>query len=94
MTKVFISYSRKDREFAQKLAVAMANLQIETWVDWDDIPPTADWWSQIETGIEESDAFLFLLSPDSSVSQVCGQEIEHAVKNNKRMLPLVVRDID
>jgi hypothetical protein len=52
-----------------------------------------DWWREIEKGIEEADTFIFLISPDSVISKVCKQEIEAAVKNGKRLIPLVVRDI-
>ncbi|MBL0345257.1 MAG: toll/interleukin-1 receptor domain-containing protein [Anaerolineales bacterium] len=62
-------------------------------MDWEGIPPTVDWWREVEKGIEEADVFLFLISPDSAASKVCGQEIDHAVKNGKRLIPLVVRDI-
>jgi len=34
-------------------------------IDWEDIPPTVEWWKEIEKGIEESGVFLFLISPDS-----------------------------
>ncbi len=94
MTKVFISYSRKDKVFAEKLNTALESMELESWTDWDDIPPTADWWEQIQKGIESVDAFLFLLSCDSVSSRVCGQEIDHAVKNGKRIIPLVVRDVN
>lgn len=93
MTRVFISYSRKDKVFAEKLNNALLNINYDAWIDWDDIPPTADWWDQIQKGIENADAFLFLLTPDSVASKVCREEIDHAVKNGKRLIPLVVRDI-
>jgi hypothetical protein len=94
MTKVFISYSRKDKVFAGKLTEALEKSELETWIDWEDIPPTADWMDQIHKGIEQTDAFLFLLSPDSVSSKVCGQEVDHAVQNGKRLIPIVVRDVD
>lgn len=94
MSQVFISYSRKDIAFAEKLDKALADIQLDTWIDWDDIPPTAEWWNQIEKGIETADAFLFLISPDSVTSKVCAQEIEYAIKNGKRLIPIVVRDVN
>lgn len=94
MTKVFISYSRKDKVFAEKLNQALKEIDLDSWIDWIDIPPIADWWDQIQKGIESADAFIFLLSPDSVASKVCRQELEHAIKNGKRMIPLVVRDIN
>jgi WD40 repeat protein len=93
MTTLFISYSRKDKDFAQKLSTSLDKIGFESWVDWDDIPPTADWWDQIQKGIESADAFLFLISPDSVKSEICGKEIDHAVKNGKRMVPIVVREV-
>jgi len=63
MTDVFISYSRKDKEFVQVLYQALEQSQYDAWIDWEDIPATANWWEEIETGIAEADAFIFVLSP-------------------------------
>jgi len=92
MAKVFISYSRKDIDFAKRLTAELQKSEFDFWIDWEGIPPTVDWWREIEKGIEEADAFLFLISPDSANSKFCRQEIDHAVKNGKRLLPLVIRD--
>ncbi len=92
MADVFISYSRKDKDFVKALHQALAEKNQEAWVDWQDIPLTADWWQEIERGIEAANTFVFVLSSDSVNSTVCYQEIEHAVKNNKRLVPIVRRD--
>ncbi len=89
---VFISYSRKDKEFVEVLHQALKEHNRNTWVDWQDIPLTSEWWKEIESGIEAADTFIFVLSPDSLASKVCGQEIGHAVKYNKRLVPIVRRD--
>ncbi len=94
MAKVFISYSRKDIEFAKRLTGELQKSELDFWIDWEGIPPTVDWWKEIEKGIEEADVFLFLISPDSAKSKVCGQEIDVAVKNGKRIIPIVVREIE
>lgn len=94
MTQVFISYSRRDKDFAGRFTAALHTSEMDTWIDWEDIPPVADWLDQIHKGIEESDGFLFLLSPDSVASNVCKQEIDHAVQNAKRLIPIVARDVD
>jgi hypothetical protein len=93
MTSLFISYSRKDIDSARKLTEAFKGKDLDFWIDWEGIPPTVDWWKEIEKGIEEADIFLFLLSPDSARSKVCKQEIEHAAKNGKRLIPVVVREM-
>ena len=63
------------------------------WIDWENIPPTVDWWREVQKGIEQSGVFLFLISPDSIQSKICRQEIEHAVRNGKKMIPIVIRDV-
>ena len=52
MSDVMISYSRRNKTFVRNLDHALKAEGLETWVDWDDIPPTANWWSEIEAGIE------------------------------------------
>jgi len=94
MAKVFVSYSRKDIEFAKQLTAELTKSDLDFWIDWEGIPPTVDWWKEIEKGIEEADVFLFLISPDSAKSKICGQEIDTAVKNGKRIIPIVVREIE
>jgi WD40 repeat protein len=89
MTDVFISYSRKDKAFVQVLNDALVESKYDAWVDWENIPLTADWWAEIQAGIEAADTFIFVITPDSIASHVCGQEIDHAVENNKRLVPIV-----
>jgi len=93
MADVFISYSRKDADFMRRLHAALSAQQRDVWVDWEDIPLTANWWQEICAAIEAADTFIFIISPDSIASEVCRSEIEHAVQNNKRFIPLLYRDI-
>lgn len=90
---VFISYSRRNKEFVQELHGALEATNREVWVDWENIPVAVDWWQEIQLGIELADTFVFVLSPDSVASKVCGQEIEEALKHNKRLVPVVCQDV-
>ncbi|MFH7245377.1 MAG: TIR domain-containing protein [Spirulina sp.] len=90
---VFISYSRRNKEFVQQLHSALEATGREVWVDWESIPVAGDWWQEIQLGIELADTFLFVISPDSAASKVCGQEIEEALKHNKRLVPVVYEDV-
>jgi len=94
MAQIFISYSRRDAGFARMLTTSLEAEKIDAWIDWINIPPSTDWWDQIQKGIEGADCFIFLLSPDSVKSEVCGKEIAHALENGKRLIPLVVREIN
>src|SRR5512138_3026978 len=94
MAKLFVSYSRKDSVVARRLIESFRSIQQEVWVDWESIPPAVDWLEQIFRGIEEADAFIFMVSPDSIASEVCKVEIGRAVQNNKRIIPIVLRDVN
>ncbi|HSL44997.1 MAG TPA: TIR domain-containing protein [Anaerolineales bacterium] len=93
MAKLFVSYSRKDSVVARRLIEAFRSIEQDVWVDWEAILPATDWLEQISRGIEEADAFIFLVSPDSIASEVCKVEVHQAAKNNKRIIPIVLRDV-
>lgn len=94
MADIFVSYSRRDSDFVKHLHTALTESRYDTWVDWEDIPATAAWWQLIEEGIEAAHTCVFVISPDSVASEVCKQEIDHAAKCNKRLIPVVRRDVD
>lgn len=93
MANIFISYSRKDIVFARRLKEELERRELDVWVDLEDIPPTVDWMKEIQKNIEEADDFLFIISPNSITSKVCKEELELAVKNGKRLLPVVAHEI-
>ncbi|HVO41786.1 MAG TPA: toll/interleukin-1 receptor domain-containing protein [Aggregatilineales bacterium] len=94
MPQVFLSYSRKDQPFVRKLHAALESRGRDAWVDWSDIPPTTEFMDEIRSGIQASDTFIFVLSPDSVASRVCGEEIACALEFKKRLAPVVYRDVD
>jgi CRISPR/Cas system CSM-associated protein Csm2 small subunit len=92
--EVFISYSRKDKVFVRRLYEALKRRDREAWVDWEDIRPTEEFMQAIYAAIEGSDTFIFVLTPDSVTSVPCGHEIAHAAAHNKRMVPIIARDVN
>ncbi|GEM_PF-1095092 len=94
MTSVFISYSTTDAETGQKLYNALLEQKRDVWMDWKSIALTADWWNEIKDGIETSDNFVFLISPNSIASPICHLEIQYAHSLNKRMIPVLITPID
>ena len=93
MTDVFISYSRRDVDFVRRLDEELKRTGRKTWVDWGDIPPTAEWEKEIQTGIERANTVLFVISPDSIASSTCQQELALATKNNKKVVPVLLRQV-
>jgi hypothetical protein len=94
MSHIFVSYSRSDLDLVGKIIDALHKNNLDTWVDWKGIPKGEDWEREIYRAIEEADVFLFLISPDSVQSQMCNKELEHAVMNGKRILPVLIKQIE
>ncbi|MCU0499049.1 MAG: TIR domain-containing protein [Anaerolineae bacterium] len=92
---VFVSYRRTDVEFTKQLDQALKATGREVWVDWEDIPPGSEnFGDDIQRGIESSHAFIAVLSPKYLESPYCLQELEYAVKHNKKLIPIVYQKFD
>jgi len=90
--RVFISYSRRDADFVKRLYASLAESGVNAWVDWEDIPPSAQWMEEIRRAIDASDAIAFVVSSRSLASQVCLDELDHAVTSAKRLIPIVIEE--
>ena len=94
LIEAFISYSRKNKEFVKTLADSFEQVDKSVWIDWEGIPHGSEWWKEIESGIENANNFIFVITPDSLVSKVCQQELAHAVKHNKRLIPILYQEVN
>jgi hypothetical protein len=68
MNELFLSYARENKAFVRKLYDALSRTDYESWVDWEGIPPSAEWLQEISSAIEAAQAFIFVISPDSVAS--------------------------
>jgi WD40 repeat protein len=93
MSDVFISYSRKDIAFARLIQKSLQQSQVDTWIDWERIPVGEKWWTEICDAIQNANVFMFIISRNSIGSPVCKDEIDQALKNNKRIIPILVDDL-
>ena len=85
---VFISYSRKDKSFVDKLASDLNKEGVKTWVDVQQINPGELWEIEIRKGIENSEIFLAVLS-DNYISS-SWTSIEIALANKKKIIPIKI----
>jgi WD40 repeat protein len=90
---VFISYSRRDRRFVERLAAALGDQGWRVWVDLGSLRPGQDWWTAITEEIEKADGVVFVLSPDAVLSRTCTSEFLHAAAHRKRVIPVVCRAV-
>jgi WD40 repeat protein len=90
MSDVFISYSRRDIAFARLIREALQQGGIDTWIDWDRIPVGERWWQEITGAIQGANTFMLIISRHSIGSKVCRDEIDQALENHKRIVPVLV----
>jgi hypothetical protein len=92
--KVFISYSRKDMAFADRLEAALKARGFEPLIDRTEIYAFEEWWQRIEALITRADTVVIVLSPDSVASELALREVSFASSLNKRFAPVVFRQVD
>jgi len=63
-------------------------------IDREGIGHGEDWQARLRSLILECDTMVFVLSPDSIVSDVCAWEIEEALTLSKRIIPILWRPVD
>jgi len=97
MRTVFISYSSKNREFAEKLATDLRASGVGVWFDQWEIKVGDSITQKINDGIHDNDYLAVVLSPDSVASDWVKKEINAAMMKelNRRsvfVLPILYRD--
>jgi len=93
MTRVFISYSRVDEDFARRLATDLDRLGAEVWIDVDDTPPGANWSTAVQQGLDTCDALLLIISPDAMASKNVEDEWQYVRDEGKAILPVLWRPV-
>jgi hypothetical protein len=91
--KVFISYSRRDMEFADRLVAALEARGQEVIIDRRDLPLLEQWQLELQGFIRNADAVVFILSPASVGSKWCNWEVEEVTSLSKRLAPVVAAPI-
>jgi WD40 repeat protein len=89
MSDVFVSYSRRDSQFVGKLAQSIEDRGKQVWVDTEGIADAEVFPQAIRTAIEQSDAFLFVITPAAVDSSYCENEVDYARELGKRIVPVL-----
>jgi hypothetical protein len=94
LVQLFISYSRKDNELVDRIQNELIKKDYKTWIDRQDILPTAEWWNVILEAIDHSAIFLFVVSEHSLASETCGKELKYAVDTGKKIVTLIIENFE
>lgn len=89
MTHIFISYSRQDQAYAQRLKHSFANRNLPYWLD-DRIDPGDEWWDDIDRAIAGCSCAVVLMTPTAKTSRWVQREILLAEERGKPIFPLLL----
>jgi pSer/pThr/pTyr-binding forkhead associated (FHA) protein/DNA-binding beta-propeller fold protein YncE len=91
--RIFVSYSRRDLDVADKLAAALEKEDFEVIVDRRDLPYGEEWQRELADFIRNSDTVLFLVSANAVASQWCRWELAQVKELRKRLFPLAIGSV-
>lgn len=91
MARIFISYSRTDRNTVDFLVPQVRNIYGDGsyWYDTA-IQGGDDWWKTIESEIHDCQVFLFLMSDRAVQSEYCIAELKKALQHRKQVLQVLL----
>jgi TIR domain len=94
MSRIFISYSRKDREMVDKIALELETAGIETWLDRSDITGGDKWQSLICEAIEKAELVIVVMSRNMIESRWIPREVAIADNSKKKIIPVLLHQVD
>jgi hypothetical protein len=89
---VFISYSRQDRNFVERLSAALKFAGVQTWTDVENVSAGANWQNEIEKGLLQAQVFLYVASRNTSTSKWMEQELAAFMRGTGRVIPIIIDD--
>jgi len=93
LKKIFFSYSRADgSDFALRLALDLKKQGFSVWIDQQDIRAGSEWDLEIEKALETCDCLLFIETEKSVISNNVLDEVNYALEQDKKVIPLIVHD--
>ena len=84
--KLFISYSRAQTPFVDRLADQLEDKGYSLWLDYQSLVPARPWLQQIESWIDAADVVLLVVSKESINSKNVAPEWKRAVEGHKRII--------
>jgi WD40 repeat protein len=92
-SRIFISYSHKDRDRADFLWEELRSRGHEVHIDRDGIFETEHITTRIRDMMQGSDVVVLVLGPNWITSPACRMEMQFALELNKRMVPAAFEDV-
>ncbi len=94
MGHIFISYSKKDVLYAERLVNALKREGFDPWVDVDELGPGTHWQDRLQKQIQTCDAYILIMSKKARASRWVPDELVTAKSANKPIFPLLLEDTE
>jgi len=88
---VFVSYAHYDKAIIYKELEWLKKEGVHIWYD-EGIPPSSEWPAEIERAILNCCVFMVFISPDAIASRHVRDELHFALKKQKTIIPVKIRD--
>lgn len=93
MHEVLISYSKKDKLWADAACAALEAHGIRCWIAPRDIMPGTEWGASIIAGIDGCKVMVVIFSASANESPQVRREVERAISKELTVVPCRVEDV-
>jgi formylglycine-generating enzyme required for sulfatase activity len=90
--EVFISYSARDKRWADAACAVLEGHRIRCWIAPRDILPGSEWGAAIVEGIDACQLMVLIFSGHANESPQVRREVERAISKGIAVLPVRVED--
>jgi hypothetical protein len=91
---VFISYSSKDKKWADATCAVLEKRRIRCWIAPRDITPGTEWGAAIISGLDASKMMVLVFSSNANESAQVRREVERAISKGLIVLPFRIENIN
>lgn len=88
---IFVSYSRRNYDFADKLVMSLREDDLEVWFDYH-LLSGEDWDDSLEEQIRKCDGLIVILSKPSVASDNVKNEVRFAMDLGKQIHPVLLEE--
>jgi len=93
MADIFISYSRKDGDFAEILRSRLKEQGFTSWIDLEGLRAGEEWRQEIDQEIRDSLAVVVILTANSRHSEYVAYEWAFAIGAGVRVIPILLEPV-
>src|SRR4029453_19401647 len=90
---VFLSYSKKDRDWASKFAESLSAEGVKVWFDVSSLAPGERWGDRIQDALRDSRVLVVILSSHYLDTPSTFFELGAAVADKKKIIPVATEDV-